>query len=179
VAGRAPRADAVRNRERILVAARETFARKGVDVPLDVIAETAGVGPGTLHRHFPTKEALLAAVIADRLDDLADRAARLDGGADEDLFTFLAQLVDAARENLALAAALGGLPSTAVDESAERLSAALQSLLDAAQRAGRVREDVDVAELHAILAGVLAAESRLPENRRGLGLEIAVRGLRA
>lgn len=175
---RAPRADAVRNRERILIAARDTFARDGVDVPLNVVAEAAGVGPGTLHRHFPTKEALLGAVIAGRLDDLADHAAQLGSDPQEDFFAFLAELVDSGRGNLALAAALGGLPNGLIEESAGRLSAALQALLDAAQRTGGVRQDVDVAELHAIITGVLATESRLPPSRRGLGLEIAIRGLR-
>ncbi len=175
---RAPRADAVRNRERILIAARETFAKQGAEVPLDVIAEAAGVGPGTLHRHFPTKEALLAAVIADRLDDLADRAAGLGDDPGEDFFAFLRELVDSGRDNLALASALGGLPNGLIEESGERLSAALQLLLTAAQRAGGVRRDVDVAEVHAIITGVLTTESRLSESRRGLGLQIAIDGLR-
>jgi AcrR family transcriptional regulator len=175
---RAPRADAVRNRERILLSAREAFARDGVEVPLDAIARAAGLGPGTLHRHFPTKEALLAAVIAGRLDDLADHAARLGSDPQGDFFAFLAELVESGRDNLALAAALGGLPNGLIEESAERLSAALKALLEAAQHAGGVRQDVDVAEVHAVITGVLATESRLPASRRGLGLEIAIRGLR-
>jgi AcrR family transcriptional regulator len=179
VSRRAPRADAVRNRERILTAARETFARQGAGVPLDVIAAAAGVGPGTLHRHFPTKEALLAAVIADRLDGLAGRAAELGDDPEEDFFSFLSELVDSGRHNLALAPALGGQPNGLIEESGERLSAALQTLLAAAQRAGSVRRDVDVTDLHAIITGVLTTESRLSADRRGLGLQIAVAGLRA
>ena len=58
------RADAARNRERVLVAAREAFARRGLDVPIDEIARAAGVGAGTVHRHFPTKETLYTAVLA-------------------------------------------------------------------------------------------------------------------
>lgn len=173
-----PRADAVRNRERILIAAREAFARHGVDVPLDAIARDAGLGPGTLHRHFPTKEGLLAAVIAGRLDALADHAEQLGGDPQEDFVSFLAELVDSSRDNLALAEALGGLPNSMIEESAARLSTAVESLLVAAQRAGGIRPDLDVAELHAIIAGVLTTETRLPANRRGLGLETAVRGLR-
>jgi AcrR family transcriptional regulator len=179
VSRRAPRADAVRNRERVLMAARETFAKQGVNVPLDVIAAAACVGPGTLHRHFPTKEALLAAVIAGRLDDLADRAAELGDDPEADFFAFLTELVDSGRDNLALASALGGLPNGLIEESARRLSAALQALLTAAQQAGGVREDVDVADLHAIITGVLTAEGRLSASRRGLGLQIAIDGLRA
>jgi AcrR family transcriptional regulator len=178
MSSRAPRSDALRNRERILAAAREVFAKQGADVALDVIAEAAGVGPGTLHRHFPTKQAILAAVIANRLNDLAGHAAELGGDPAEDFFTFLSELVDSGRDNLALASALGGLPNSLIEQSAARLSAALQALLVAAQRSGDVRPDVGVAEVHAILTGVLATESRLPENRRGLGLQIAIDGLR-
>jgi AcrR family transcriptional regulator len=175
---RAPRADAVRNRARILAAAREAFAQQGVDVPLDAIAEAAGVGAGTVHRHFPTKEALLAAVIADRLDDLARRAEQLDGDPVDDFFGLLTELVAAGRDNLALAAAFGGLPNALIRDAGERLSAALHALLKNAQRAGGVRGDLDVPELHAIVTGVLAAESRLPDGRRGLALEITLNGLR-
>ncbi|MEU4192605.1 helix-turn-helix domain-containing protein [Kribbella sp. NPDC026611] len=168
-----PRADAVRNRARILSAARAAFAQDGVDVPLDTIAERAGVGAGTVHRHFPTKEALVSAVIADRLDELADRAAEAD-----DFFAYLAELVDSGRDNLVLSAALDGTLGTDGAESAARLSRAFEVLLADAQRAGLVRRDVTAAEVHAILAGVLATESRLPPDRRGLGLEVAIAGLR-
>lgn len=175
---RAPRADALRNRARILTAAREAFAQDGVDVPLDTIAERAGVGAGTVHRHFPTKEALVTAVIADRLDHLADRAAGLGDNPTEDFLTFLAELADSARDNLALASALNGTLGTEGEASAARLEEAFQSLLSTAQRSGGVRGDVTAQEVHAILAGVLATESRLPPARRGLGLEIAIAGLR-
>lgn len=173
-----PRADAVRNRARILTAAREAFARDGVDVPLDSIAEQAGVGAGTVHRHFPTKESLVGAVIADRLDQLADRATQLGDDA-EGFFAYLGELVDSGRDNLALSAALDGSLGNDGAASAERLSAAFQTLLVSAQRSGAVRRDVSAADVHAILAGVLATESRLPPDRRGLGLEMAIAGLRA
>src|SRR5712691_4544222 len=88
------RADARRNRERVLDAARAAFAAQGLSVPLDEIARHAGVGPGTLYRHFPTKEALIEAVVHDRLQGLAaDGAALLDapdpGAA---FFAFLGRL---------------------------------------------------------------------------------------
>ncbi|TDW18280.1 TetR/AcrR family transcriptional regulator [Kribbella kalugense] len=175
---RAPRADALRNRARILAAARDAFARDGLDVPLDTVAERAGVGAGTVHRHFPTKEALVGAVIADRLEQLADRATLL-GEQPEDFFAFLGELVESGRDNLALSAALGGTLGADGAAFAERLSSAFASLLAKAQSSGVVRQDVTAAEIHAILAGVLATESRLPPKRRGLGLEIAIAGLRA
>lgn len=175
---RAPRADALRNYQRILAAARQAFARGGVDVPLDAIAEAAGVGPGTVHRHFPTKEVLLAAVIADGLDVLASRAMQRHDDPTADFFNFLTEVVDTGRHNLALSAALNG-PLGRIEESAGRLAAALQTLLEAAQRSGGVRADINVNDVHAVITGVLATESRLVESRRGLGLEIAIAGLRA
>ncbi|MDT7790411.1 MAG: hypothetical protein QOF58_8830, partial [Pseudonocardiales bacterium] len=68
------RADAARNREKVLEAARELFASKGFEVPLDEIATQAGVGPGTVYRHFPTKQALLGAIAEDRFRQLAVHA---------------------------------------------------------------------------------------------------------
>src|SRR3984957_20772614 len=66
------RADAVKNRKRILEAAETVFALEGVSVPIDLVAERAGVGIGTLYRHFPTKEALFEAIVMERLQDLLD-----------------------------------------------------------------------------------------------------------
>src|SRR5215831_4010426 len=78
-AGRPLRADAARNREKVLNAAREAFAESGYSVPLDEIAARAGVGPGTVYRHFPAKEALFQAVVTARIEDLTDDAqARAD-----------------------------------------------------------------------------------------------------
>jgi AcrR family transcriptional regulator len=80
------RADARRNRARLLQVAAEAFATGGLSVPLDEIARRAGLGPGTLYRHFPTKQALLEAVVNDRLQTLVDAARALrhadDAGAD-------------------------------------------------------------------------------------------------
>ena len=74
------RADARRNREQVLRAAREAFAESGYGVPLDEIAARAGVGPGTVYRHFPAKEALFQAVVTARIEDLlGDARARADG----------------------------------------------------------------------------------------------------
>lgn len=176
--GRPLRADAVHNRAQILAAARESFASGGVDVPLDMIAERAGVGPGTLHRHFPTKAALVTAVIADRLDHLTDRAAYLGEDPINDFFTFLGEVVDSARGNLALESALDGGLEAGGQASVTRLMEAFQRLLSSAQRSGGVRSDVAAGEVHAILAGVSATERRLQPDRRGLGLQIAIAGLR-
>ena len=176
---RAPRADAQRNRAKILAAAGEAFAGEGPDVPLDAVAALAGVGAGTVHRHFPTKESLIAAVVAARLERLADRADALGAEPSADFFAFLTELAAEARQNIVLASALGGTLGAEGDQAAQRLSKGLASLLRAAQRSGVIRDDITVAELHAIIAGAVAIERGLPAGRQGLGLEVVLAGLRA
>ncbi|NNC11294.1 TetR/AcrR family transcriptional regulator [Planctomonas sp. JC2975] len=175
------RADAKRNRERVLQAAKEAFAAYGADVPLDTIAASAGVGAGTVHRHFSTKEALITAVVADRLDGLADRAERCAASDDpgETFYAFVADLTLEAAHNLVLTSALGG--AALGDDGARagaRLSTALGELLERGKASGEVRADLTVADLHALLAGVIEAQRRLPSDRAGFALEIAVDGLR-
>ena len=70
------RADAVKNRARILQAAEEVFAANGISAPIDMVAEQAGVGVGTVYRHFPTKEALFEAIVLTGLQELVDRGNR-------------------------------------------------------------------------------------------------------
>jgi AcrR family transcriptional regulator len=175
---RAPRADALRNRAKILEAAASAFARDGAEVSLDAVAALAGVGPGTVHRHFPTKESLIAAVVAARLNQIADRAEEMLADPSADFFAFLAELGAAARRNIVLASALGGTLGTEGDEAAVRLSHGLELLLRSAQQAALVRADLTVAELHAVIGGAIAIEQRLPDGREGLGLEIVFAGLR-
>src|SRR5258707_13088647 len=93
-AARPLRADARRNREKVLHAAREAFAASGLGVPLDEIAARAGVGPGTVYRHFPAKEALFEAVVTARITDLGtDARARADASdPGEAFFGFLARI---------------------------------------------------------------------------------------
>src|ERR1044071_4792741 len=90
------RADAARNREKVLVAARELFAEKGFDVPLDEIAGHAGVGPGTVYRHFPTKQALFQAVTETRVAAMIASAAEPAADAGAALFAFLGRMADEA-----------------------------------------------------------------------------------
>jgi len=94
------RADAVRNHEKILLAAEEIFALDGVTVPIDLIAERAGVGIGTLYRHFPTKESLYEAIVVTRISsllDMADERAK-DGDSGNALFIFLREFAVRAAE---------------------------------------------------------------------------------
>ena len=92
--GRPLRADAARNREKVLRAAREAFAESGYGVPLDEIAARAGVGPGTVYRHFPAKEALFEAVVTARITDLVNEARVRADAADpgEAFFGFLTRM---------------------------------------------------------------------------------------
>jgi len=178
MAQRSPRSDALRNRIKILTAASDAFARDGADVPLDAIAALAGVGPGTVHRHFPTKQSLVSAVVAARLDRLAERAELLSADPAANFFEFLTELAGEARHNLVLTEALGGTLGTETEQSAQRLSRALGTLLRAAQRSGAVRPDLTVSDLHAIITGALTIEQRLATGHQGLGLEIVLKGLR-
>jgi AcrR family transcriptional regulator len=173
-----PRADAVRNRERVLAAARDAFATDGPSVSLDDVARRAGVGAGTVHRHFPTKDSLFVAVIAGRMRQLATDAESLAGAADPGaaFFAFFAELAGQARENLALSAAVTD-SADAVREAAEPLAAALAVLLTRAQDAGAVRADITVTDLHAITAGALLAEQRLDPASRGRALRVVTDGL--
>jgi AcrR family transcriptional regulator len=175
---RAPRADALRNRTKILAAASDAFARDGAEVPLDTIAELAGVGAGTVHRHFPTKESLIDAVVAVRLDTLADRADDVRAQPAADFFGFLVELAEAARSNVVLASVLGGTLSAEGNQAATRLTQSLAQLLTNAQRSGQARPDLTVSDLHAAIAGAITIEQRLPNNRHGLGVEIVLAGLR-
>jgi AcrR family transcriptional regulator len=155
------RADAARNRERVLAAAREAFARDGLGVPLDDIARAAGVGAGTVHRHFPTKKSLYVAVLSDRIEALVTLARSYSDG--EGLFQFLAAFSDHAASNRALAEALarGGTDIQAeLGSRSAELRQATTDLLRAAQAAGTARPDITPDDLQALLGSVHLAVGR-------------------
>jgi AcrR family transcriptional regulator len=159
------RADAARNRARILDVAYETFAAEGLSVPIDEIARRAGVGAGTIYRHFPTKEELFQAVIQDRVRRVTDNGyALLESEAPGTaMFTFLRSIVlqwGATDRGLveALAGAGIDIAEFAPDTEAAFL-AVLDELLRAAQQAGTARRDIDVPEVKAILVGCQAMQS--------------------
>ena len=149
------RADAARNRERLLAVAYDTFATEGLAVPIDEIARRAGVGPGTVYRHFPTKEALFEAVIGERVRSVVEYGRTLlaeDPGTA--VLEFLREMVRSSASDHGLADALSGY-GIDIDVAAPGAEAAfvglMSELLSAAQRAGAVRADVGVAELKALL----------------------------
>lgn len=157
------RADARRNRDRVLRSAAAAFAESGFGVPLDEIAARAGVGPGTVYRHFPTKEALFHAVVAARLEDLISETRRLAGDGDPGaaLRSFL--------HRLRVEAGTKGDTSDALEipgRARAELREALRVLLARAQSAGAVRSDIDVDDLFAMLKGRLVAIQEHPTPDR-------------
>ena len=174
---RAHRADAERNRQRLLEAARQVFAEEGLAAPIDLIAKRAEVGVGTLYRHFPTKEALFEAIVVGRLEDLvADARARAkerDPGS-----AFFAFVVNMAESSTAKKDFVTALANTNVDLARivalkKQLKKAMATLLTRAQRARAVREDVDVADVHTLITATMGAT-----DRRRL-LAVVCDGLRA
>lgn len=158
---RPQRADARRNRERVLQAAQELFASDGLSVPLDEIARRAGVGPGTVHRHFPTKEALFAAIVVDRVERVVADARTLASAADPcaAFLGMLSRMLDEGITSTALKAALAGTDfdlRTAAPDAAGDLRDALMTLLTHAQRAECIRRDINVDDVLALLAGAFA-----------------------
>ena len=148
------RADAARNRGLVLDAAAAVFADGGPDSSTEEIARRAGVGVGTVFRHFPTKETLLGAVLEQMFEGLAEVARRgLDASdVERGFFLTLHRLVDGAAAKMAVADALSraGVPLR-YSSWAEPLRAALADLLAQTHAAGAVRDDVGVAELMAVL----------------------------
>jgi AcrR family transcriptional regulator len=159
--GRGLRADARRNRARVLEVAAEVFATEGLSVPVQEIARRAGVGTGTVSRHFPTKEKLFAAILLSRMEQLTYQAETLAATEDPGtaFFTYFATLVRAGAENRGLAEALAGAGYNLEDLSEQAgsdVSAKLRDLLDRAQRAGAVRADVGYADVKALMTGCLS-----------------------
>lgn len=160
------RADAQRNRERILEAAAATFAAEGIAVPVDVVAERAGVGVGTLYRHFPTKEALFEAIVADRIDALVAMARAPDEEEDpaERLFSFLAAMANdvSAKHDLMDALAEAGFDlKTRCADKVEVLQGAIDRLRRRAVEQGEVRDDVTTDEIVSLVVGVCLGSGRV------------------
>ena len=174
------RADARRNRALVLQAARSAFEERGLGAPLWEIARRAGVGAGTVYRHFPSKEALFRASIADRLRLFTDTARDLADAEDPGgvFYRFLAAVVRLAARNKALCdaleaanAAAGAGHGSGDDEAAPGIVREFEEawgvLLVRAQEAGAVREDVGVEDVRALLIGCMTME----RQRSGAGAE--------
>jgi AcrR family transcriptional regulator len=157
------RADARRNRARVLEAADAVFASEGPSTTTEAVARAAGVGVGTVFRHFPTKDALLEAVFVARLEMLAEEASALADAEDPGaaFFGFFTRVIEQSANRHTFAAALAATSvdvehTTAVTVGDDLLDA-LDHLLVRAQEAGAVREDVSVSEVIALLVGTTRA----------------------
>jgi AcrR family transcriptional regulator len=176
------RADAARNRARVLEVAYETMAAGGLAVPIDEIARRAGVGAGTVYRHFPTKEALFGAVIQDRLQQMVSYGRDLlaNSEAGDALFSFVKSMVVEGAADLSLAQAMAGygVDISAVAPLAEsEFLGLLGNLLTAAQRAGTARTDVTVPEAKALIVGAQAMQGYNPDVAERV-TEVLLDGLR-
>ena len=156
---RKPRADAQRNRERILDVAREAFTRSGAKASLDEIAKQAGVGPGTLYRHFPTREELLQAVYRSELEKLAAAGQKFAQTMTpiKALRAWLLLFIDAIAAKQLIAPALNTLVGDhkkIFEASYAEMHEAIRSLVKRAIETGDMRKDLDPMDLLRALVGV-------------------------
>lgn len=173
------RADARRNHERLLAAARAAFAEQGPEAPLDGIAQRAGVGSGTLYRHFPTREDLMRGVYRAEIEGLCagGRQLALSASPGAALATWLRQLADMA-DRRGLAAALyerfgSDPPSPFLLAAKTAMETTASALLARAQDAGEIRPDVTVSELLKLTHGIARMSDGPSETQRLLSLLLA------
>jgi len=180
------RADARRNREKVLAAATQAFAEAGLDAQMDDVARRAHVGVGTVYRHFPTKEALVSALAEAHFEQLADivEAAAQESDSWAAFARALWSCAERTAGDVALCEIIGGHPK-AIESAAlgqQRLQAASARLIDGARAQGAIREDATVDDVRTIMCGFghVAAAQRAggPQDWRRY-LTIALDGLRA
>jgi AcrR family transcriptional regulator len=181
---RKPRADAQRNRKRILEVAKKAFTRSGADISLDDVARQAGVGPGTLYRHFPTRDVLLEAVYRTEVEKLAAAQQELSqtkspGNALRD---WMLLFVDYIATKQLIAPALNTLvggPSKLFESSAAQIKGAIHTLVQRAIASGDIRADLDPLDLLRALVGVsnVASAPDWPQSARRL-VDILLAGSR-
>ena len=182
--GRAPRSDARRNRERLLATASRLFAERGPDVPFTEIAKDAGVGVGTIYRHFPSREALIEAAYRSELDAVCGAAAELARTlpAEQALRTWMDRFIDYMATKAGMSEAIRVVISAGGDpyaHSRERLDDALGALLHAATTAGKVRLGINADDVLMTLSGIAMAAGQ-PNQRTQAGrmLDLLFEGLR-
>ncbi|MEV6102339.1 TetR family transcriptional regulator [Nocardia sp. NPDC051981] len=182
--GRPLRADAQRNRDKILSAAVRVFAEDGLSAHLERIAKEAGVGSGTLYRNFPTREVLIEAAYRNELAKLCDAAPQLleSMPPKQALRAWMGHFIDYATAKLGMAEALRALVESGVDpyvRSKEMMLDALASLLEAGAQAGTIRADISATDMFAALTGIALASGK-PEQREQAErlLDLTLDGLR-
>ncbi|MGK2909500.1 MAG: TetR/AcrR family transcriptional regulator [Sphingobium sp.] len=179
------RTDGLRNRDLLLAAAKAAFAELGADVPPGDVARRAGVGIGTLYRHFPTRDELVAAVYERDVEQLTEAADALLGEhrAEEALALWLGQVIEYVAEKRVIALALRtytGAGAQIHASSEATLSAALRRLVDAAQAAGTIRPEIGFDDVARMMAGICSGSDQ-PDwkgSARRL-LDVMMAGLRA
>lgn len=183
--GRPLRADAQRNREKILSAAVRVFAEQGLDAHLERIAKEAEVGSGTLYRNFPTREVLIEAAYRSELARLCDASPELLATLPprEALRAWMGRFIDYATAKFGMAEALRSVTETGVNpyaQSHDMILEALTALLDAATAAGTIRSDIGPSDMFAALTGI-ALTSAKPEQRGQAErlLDLTMNGLNA
>jgi AcrR family transcriptional regulator len=159
ITDRKPRADAQRNRDRILQVAKQEFTRVGANASLEDIAKKAGVGPGTLYRHFPTREDLLVAVYRSEMEKLAAAERTLTDSESpvEALRAWLLLFVDAVETKHIIAPVLNtlvGNPKKVFETSYAQIHEALRALVKRAIKSGDIRKDLDPIDLLRAIVGV-------------------------
>jgi AcrR family transcriptional regulator len=181
---RKPRADALRNRDRLLEAAKAVFSAGGPDASLEAVARAAGVGIGTLYRHFPTREALFESVYRHEVEQLADLAERLkkERRPIEALRRWMRSVVKFVATKKGMSAALAlviAKDSDLVSFSSDRLTRAIGLLLDQAIAAGEVRDDISAEDLLRAIVGMCYAHEQPGWQRNVVRLiDVFVDGLR-
>jgi AcrR family transcriptional regulator len=183
-ASRKPRVDAQRNRERLLVIAKEAFTQSGADVSLDDVAKQAGVGPGTLYRHFPTRDSLLAEVYRAEVEKLANAEREYTATMPPiaALRAWMLLFVDYIATKQLIAPALNSLLSDSSElcrSSGAQIMGAINGLVERAIRSGDVRQDLDPLDLLRALVGVsnVASVPDWPQSAKRL-VDILIVGSR-
>jgi AcrR family transcriptional regulator len=179
-----PRADAQRNRERILEVAKKAFTRSGADISLDDVAKQAVVGAGTLYRHFPTRDALLEAVYRTEVERLAaaEKEFSRTKAPIEALRAWMLLFVDYIATKQIIAAALNtlvGKPSKLFESSGTQIKGAINTLVQRTVESGDIRADLDPLDLLRALVGVsnVASGPDWPESAKRL-VQILIAGSR-
>lgn len=167
--GRPLRADAQRNRDKILAAAVRVFTEEGLDAHYERIAQEAGVGTGTLYRNFPTRETLIEAAYRNEVARLCDAVPGLLAAMPprEALRAWMGRFIDYATAKLGMADALRAVVASGSDpyaHSREMIQTAITTLMEAGTAAGTLRRDIRPTDMFAILAGI-ALTSAEPEQR--------------
>jgi AcrR family transcriptional regulator len=181
---RAQRKDAARNRETLLAAAGEVYGERGVESSLEEIARRAGVGIGTLYRHFPSRDSLNEAVYRREVELLCDNAGELLAGNEpvDALSAWMRRFAGYVARKRGMAMALKsalGPDNELFSHSHKRIKDALGSLVDAAVASGQIRSDVDCDDLLRAMSGIcMATDSPGWSERSGRLVDLLVDGLR-